>query len=120
MKVKTPPAYIFWLILILVIAILIGVPFTLIAFNILDFQDIFLYIISGIVGWSVIIVLALIGAIFVGMMLSHRILTVGTFTPFEEEMLKMREDIKAIKEKLGKMDKNEPIDSKGNETEGEN
>lgn len=100
MKFKTPPAYIFWIILILVIAILIGVPFTLIAMNILDFQDIFLYIISGIVGWSAIIVLALIGAIFVGMMLSHRILTVGAFTPFEEEMLKMREDIKSINKKL--------------------
>lgn len=120
MKVKTPPAYIFWIILILVIAIFIGIPFILIAFNILDIQDIFLYMMGGIVGWSVIIVLALIGAIFVGMMLSHRILTIGAFTPFEEEMLKMREDIKAIKEKMDKMEKDEASESEGNETEGEN
>jgi hypothetical protein len=83
----------------------------------LDFQDIFLYIISGIVGWSAIIILALIGAIFVGMMLSHRILTVGAFTPFEEEMLKMREDIKAIKEKIDRMEKDESSESVGNEKE---
>lgn len=100
MKVKTPPSYIFWMILIMVIAILIGVPLTLNVLGILDIQDIFIYMISSIVGWSSIIILALIGAIFVGMMISHRILTVGAFTPFEEEMLKMREDIKAIDEKL--------------------
>jgi hypothetical protein len=84
----------------LVIAILIVVPLVLIVFGILDIQDIFLYMMSGIVGWSVIVILALIGAIFVGMMLSHRILTIGAFTPFEEEMLKMREDIKSINTKL--------------------
>jgi hypothetical protein len=103
MKVRTPPSYIFWIIMILVIAILIIIPLTLIMLNILDIQDIFLYMMSGIVGWSAIIILALIGAIFVGMMLSHRILTIGAFTPFEEEMLKMREDIKTINAKLDKM-----------------
>ena len=37
------------------------------------------------------------------MLLSHRILSIGGFTPFEEEMLKMREEIKAINEKLEKL-----------------
>lgn len=111
MKVKTPPSYIFWIILIMVIAILIGVPLTLNVLGILDFQDIFIYILSGIVGWSAIIILALIGAIFVGMMLSHRILTVGAFTPFEEEMLKMREDIKSINRKLDDLLKQNPVDN---------
>jgi hypothetical protein len=94
----------------MVIAILIGVPLTLNALGILDFQDIFIYILSGIVGWSAIIILALIGAIFVGMMLSHRILTVGAFTPFEEEMLKMREDIKSLNKKLDYLMKQNPGD----------
>ena len=110
MKVRTPPSYIFWIILFMVIAILIGVPLTLNVLGILDFQDIFIYILSAIVGWSAIIILALIGAIFVGMMLSHRILTVGAFTPFEEEMLKMREDIKSIDKKLDNIMKQNPND----------
>jgi uncharacterized membrane protein (UPF0182 family) len=115
MKVRTPPSYIFWIILIMVIAILIGVPLTLNVLGILDFQDIFIWMLSSIVGWSAIIILALIGAIFVGMMLSHRILTVGAFTPFEEEMLKMREDIKSINKKLDKI-----METESNDKENEN
>jgi hypothetical protein len=47
-----------------------------------------------------ITILAIIGAIFVGMFISHRIFSVKGFTPFEEEMLKMREDLKEIKKAL--------------------
>lgn len=47
-----------------------------------------------------ITILAIIGAIFVGIFISHRIFSVKGFTPFEEEMLKMREDIKEIKKAL--------------------
>lgn len=117
MKVRTPPSYIFWIILLLVIAIFIVVPLVLIVLQILDIQDIFLYMMSGIVGWSAIIILALIGAIFVGMMLSHRILTIGAFTPFEEEMLKMREDIKSINKKLDDIIEKEEVEHKDNKKE---
>lgn len=56
----------------------------------------------------VIAFLAIIGAVFLGMAVSHRILSVQAFTPFEEEMLKMRQEVRdlqvrveAIGEKLG-------------------
>jgi hypothetical protein len=104
MKFKTPPSYILWFIVLLVIGVVLIVPWTLDIFGILDFNEIFLWVMGTLVGWTVIIVLALIGAIFVGMLLSHRILSIGAFTPFEEEMLKMSEDIKAIKKKLDDMD----------------
>ena len=52
-----------------------------------------------------IFILAVIGAIFVGMFITHRVLSTQSFTPFEEEMLKMRRDITEVKmlleEKLG-------------------
>jgi len=48
----------------------------------------------------IIAVLAVIGAMFVGVFISHRILSSQGFTPFEREMLKMREEIREIKEKL--------------------
>jgi uncharacterized membrane protein (UPF0182 family) len=105
MKVKTPPSYILWFIVLLVIGVVIIVPWMLDIFGIVDFDEIFIWVMGTLIGWTVIIVLALIGAIFVGMLLSHRILSIGAFTPFEEEMLKMSEDIKAIKKKLDKMDK---------------
>ncbi len=48
--------------------------------------------------------LSIVGAIFLGMFISHKILSVSGFTPFEEEMLRMREDIKEIKNTLEEKD----------------
>ena len=119
MKVKTPPSYILWFVVLIVIGVVIVVPWLLDIFGIVDIDEIFLWVMGTLIGWTVIIVLALIGAIFIGMLLSHRILSIGAFTPFEEEMLKMREDIKAIKEKMDSIDKNETSGSKKGEKEGE-
>jgi len=52
----------------------------------------------------VIAILAIIGAVFVGIFVSHRIISAQGFTPFEREMLEMREDVKLIKEKLAATD----------------
>ncbi len=61
-----------------------------------------------VLGLVVVAVLALIGAVFLGMVISHRIMAGQAFTPFEEEMLKMRQEVRelrdrveAIAEKLG-------------------
>jgi hypothetical protein len=45
-------------------------------------------------------VLALVGAIFIGIYISHRILSAGGFTPFEEEMLKMRSEIRELARRM--------------------
>jgi hypothetical protein len=42
-------------------------------------------------------VVALIGAIFIGVWVSHRLLSPTGFTPFEEEMLRMRADLHDVK-----------------------
>ncbi|MBA3044279.1 hypothetical protein FP804_03990 [archaeon] len=52
-----------------------------------------------------IIVLALLGAIFLGLFLGHRTLSVGGFTPFEKSMLEMKEDIKKIGERLEEIER---------------
>jgi hypothetical protein len=96
-KVKTPKSLIGWIILLLIIAVII-LPFT--GLIEVDIQDVFFYLLAAILSWSFIILFAIIGAIFLGMFLSHRILSIGGFTPFEEEMLKMREDINAINKML--------------------
>jgi uncharacterized membrane protein (DUF106 family) len=41
---------------------------------------------------------ALVGAIFIGIYISARILSPSGFTPFEEEMLRMRNDLHEVKE----------------------
>lgn len=45
-------------------------------------------------------ILALVGAIFLGIYISHRMSAPSAFTPFEEEMLKMRADVRALKEEV--------------------
>lgn len=42
-------------------------------------------------------VVALVGAIFIGIYISARILSPSGFTPFEEEMLRMRTDLRDVK-----------------------
>jgi hypothetical protein len=42
-------------------------------------------------------IFALVGAIFLGIYVSARILRGGGFTPFEEEMLRMRVDLRDLK-----------------------
>jgi hypothetical protein len=48
----------------------------------------------------VISILAIIGAVFLGMVISHRIMSGQGFTPFEEEMLKMRQEIREVHDRL--------------------
>jgi uncharacterized membrane protein (DUF106 family) len=42
-------------------------------------------------------IVALVGAIFIGIYISARILSPSGFTPFEEEMLRMRTDLRDVK-----------------------
>ncbi|MBI4416677.1 MAG: hypothetical protein HY557_06820 [Euryarchaeota archaeon] len=49
-----------------------------------------------IVALAVIGILAIIGAVFIGIFLTHRIFASREFTPFEREMLAMREDVKRL------------------------
>lgn len=41
--------------------------------------------------------LAVVGAIFIGLYISHRLLTPGGFTPYEQEMLRMRTEVREIR-----------------------
>ncbi len=54
----------------------------------------------------VISIMAIIGAIFLGMFISHRVFSSREFTSFEEEMLEMKNDIEIIRDKLEKKDEN--------------
>lgn len=49
-----------------------------------------------ILAMAVIGILAIIGAVFIGIFAASRILTSREFTPFEQEMLALREDVKRL------------------------
>ena len=45
-------------------------------------------------------ILALVGAIFIGIYISQRLQSSTGFTPFEEEMLKMRQDVAEVRRRV--------------------
>lgn len=48
-------------------------------------------------------ILAFVGATFLGIYVSHRILAVQEFTPFEQEMLRMREDVRQLRQRVDEL-----------------
>lgn len=90
-----------WLVIVgLLISIEIGIVMRVIdPFDVVTF---FFIMVSALV---VIAVLAIIGATFVGIYISHRILAARDFTPFEQEMLKMSEEVKRLSEHVGALAK---------------
>ncbi|MEM3852243.1 MAG: hypothetical protein QXP70_04505 [Methanomassiliicoccales archaeon] len=50
-------------------------------------------------------VLAVIGAVFLGISIAHRFMQNRSFTPFEEEMLAMKEQINRMENMIEKMSK---------------
>jgi len=67
--------------------------------------DILLNLYTFIFALVIIAILAIIGAVFVGIFVSHRILSAQGFTPFEREMLEMREDVKKICDRINALEK---------------
>ncbi len=53
----------------------------------------------------VVSVLAVIGAIFLGMTIAHRLMERKDFTPFEEEMFSMREQMNRIEKMIETINK---------------
>ena len=85
-----------WLAVVLALAIVWG---SMLA-GLVSFTDIVLNFVLIIFSLVVIAILAIVGAVFVGIFVSHRLLSAQGFTPFEREMLEMREDVKRITAKL--------------------
>jgi ABC-type sugar transport system permease subunit len=94
--VKVSKWTLLWLVIVLALAIVWG---SMLA-GLIRLTDIVLNFFLIIFSLVVIAILAIIGAVFVGIFVSHRIISAQGFTPFEREMLEMREDVKQIKEKL--------------------
>ncbi len=88
-------AIVFW---VVVVAILLGVELA-------EITQLFTLPIASVIANPIAFVtaivfttiLALVGAIFIGLYISQRWLTPGEFTVFEEEMLQMRGDVRDLK-----------------------
>lgn len=62
-------------------------------------RNLFIYY-SAIWSWSIILLVALAGAMLIGMAISHRLITYREFTPFEKDMMEMRLEVEECKRML--------------------
>ena len=97
MRLKIPLSF-----TVLVTVILIWAVYTALAWSgVVDVYSDAMVMAAFITGWVGVLVFAILGAFLLGMYASHRILSLGDITPFEEEMLRMKEDVAAIRLELG-------------------
>jgi len=90
-----------WLILILVLLVL----------EIAELTHFFSLPVESIIGDPLAVIIAivfttilgLVGSIFLGIYFTQRVLNPTGFTPFEEEMLKMRRDVTEMKREIDRM-----------------
>jgi len=86
----------------------LGLIVILLVVELAEITHVFTVPIQNVIGDPLAVVLALVfttlvalvGAIFIGVYLSHRLLSPTGFTPFEEEMLRMRADVQQMKRDL--------------------
>jgi hypothetical protein len=100
-KFRLPTVFVILVIVLVIVAVWI-VGFLTGVFSINDILLNFIGFISMLIS---ITTLAIVGAIFFGMYISHRILSKRGFTPFEMSMMEMHEDIKEIKTKIAQLEK---------------
>ena len=84
---------------VLVIGVLVAIE-TAILVGLLRIENLIGFFVVFVFGLVVVAVFVIVGAVFFGMYVSYRILSTQAFTPFEEEMLRMRQDVKRVAEKL--------------------
>ncbi len=89
-----------WTLLWLVIVGLLAAIELAILFGVVNPYDVVTFFFIMVAALVVIAVLAVIGAAFLGIYISHRILSTRDFTPFEQEMLQMADEVRKLAEKV--------------------
>ncbi len=84
---------------LLVVGVLVAIE-VLILTGVLTVGNLLGFFILFVFGLVFVAVLAIVGAVFVGMFVSHRILSTQGFTPFEQEMLRMRQEVRDLAERV--------------------
>jgi len=105
MNVKIP-----WTFTVVVVLILIWVIYTAGVWSgLIDSGNDAAVLAAFITGWIGVLVFAILGAFLLGMYAGHRILSLGDFTPFEEEMLRMKEDVAQVRAELKTLRKEKDV-----------
>lgn len=89
-----------WTILWIVVVASLLIVFVLQISGVLTLADLAANPVLFLVAFVIVAVLSAVGAMFIGVFVTHRIFASSEFTPFEEEMLRMREEVRQIRERL--------------------
>lgn len=81
-----------------VAALLLVLIFELV--GIITLEDLVANPILFLIAFVLVAVLSAVGAMFIGVFVTHRIFASSSFTPFEQEMLAMREEVRRIRERV--------------------
>ena len=118
LRFQLPRLYVFILVMVVVFSVL----------NIIILfygRNLFLYF-QAIWSWAGVLLVAMIGAMLIGMFLSYRILAYREFTPFEREMMEMRLEVdecrdllKGLRERLDDIQYASSPSQHGKEGDGE-
>lgn len=83
----------------------LGIVVALVAFSVPPFDNLATWIVTSSITVLAYMVFGILGGLFVGMVLAHRVLSNRTFTPFEREVL---ESLAEIRERLDRLEGTEP------------
>ncbi len=89
-----------WTVLWILIVAFLLVILSFELLGVVTLEDLIANPILFLIAFVIVAVLSAVGAMFIGVFITHRIFASGSFTPFEREMLSMRKEIQAIKERL--------------------
>ncbi len=92
-----------WTVLWLVTVSLLLTVLALELIGIVSLEDLIANPILFLIAFVIVAVLSAVGAMFIGVFVTHRIFASEDFTPFEREMLTMREEVRAIKRRLDEL-----------------
>lgn len=85
-----------WIVTVAALLVILGFELS----GLLSLEDLLANPILFLIAFVIVAVLSAVGAMFIGVFVTHRIFASGSFTPFEREMLSMREEVRAIREAL--------------------
>lgn len=86
---------------------LLGVLVALVSFGVPPFDNLATFIVTSSITVLVYMVFGILGGLFVGMVLAHRVLENRSFTPFEREVL---QSLAEIRERLDAIEGRKPAD----------
>lgn len=74
--------------------------------GVIPLESWFLFVLNQILSLVAVALLAAIGGIFLGMLLAHRMLATREFSPVERAMMESAQDVKALRERMERLEEN--------------